>query len=198
MGGFGSGRWQQGKDTTSDYRQLDVRRLQRDGFLKPGRTFGWQWESGNKIIATINVHTEINKLTLSYKQRSNGGEWHDKIYPVWLEWTSCNYGGKRAWFLCPAKGCGRRVAVLYAGSIFACWHCHKLAYLCQRETPPDRAIRRANRIRRRLGWKEGILNPNGDKPKGMHWHTFERLTHQHNVLFKTSLDGMSQQLGLRD
>jgi len=65
MGGFGSGRWQQGKDTTSDYRQLDVRRLQRDGFLKPGRIFGWQWESGNKIITTINVHTEINKLNKS-------------------------------------------------------------------------------------------------------------------------------------
>jgi Transposase DDE domain len=32
-----------------------------------------------------------------------------------LEWTPCNYGGARPWFLCPMDGCRRRVAVLYAG-----------------------------------------------------------------------------------
>ena len=197
MRGFGSGRWQQGKDTTSDYRQLDVRRLQRDGFLTPGRTFGWQWESGEETMATINVHTEVEKLTLSYKHRSNGDEWKDENYPVQLDWTSCNYGGMRTWFLCPGKGCGRRVAILYGGAIFACRYCHKLAYPSQRETAPDRLIRRANRIRRRLGWKEGILNLPGSKPKRMHWNTFERLTHQHNWFLGASLDGMSQQLGQR-
>ncbi len=196
MGGFGSGRCQQGKDTTSDYRRLDVRQLQRDGFLKPGRAFDWQWESGNKILATVNVHTEINKITLSYKQRSNSKEWKDVSYPVWLDWTWCNYGDWRAWFLCP--GCGRRVAILYGGATFACRHCYKLAYPCQRETALDRVARRANRIRRRLGWEEGILNLPSGKPKGMHWNTFERLTHQHNVLLGTSLDGMKERLGLRN
>ena len=43
MGGFGSGRGQGGKDTTSDMRALDIRRLQRDGLLTPGRAFGWNW-----------------------------------------------------------------------------------------------------------------------------------------------------------
>jgi len=196
MGGFGSGRRLQSKNTTNDYRQLDIRKLQREGLLKPGRFFSRQWISGNKIIATINVHSEINKITLSYKHKSYGNEWKDVSYTVWLDWTWCNYGDWRAWFLCP--GCGRRVAILYGGATFACRHCYKLAYPCQRETALDRVARRVNRIRRRLGWKEDILNPNGDKPKGMHWNTFERLTHQHNVLFKTSLDGMEQQLGLRN
>ena len=41
MGGFGSGRGQRGKDTTSDMRALDIRKLQRDGLLTPGRAFGW-------------------------------------------------------------------------------------------------------------------------------------------------------------
>ena len=36
MGGFGSGSGQGGRNTTSDYRALDVRRLQRDGLLTPG------------------------------------------------------------------------------------------------------------------------------------------------------------------
>ena len=41
MGGFGSGRGQRGKDTTSDMRPLDIRKLQRDGLLTPGQAFGW-------------------------------------------------------------------------------------------------------------------------------------------------------------
>jgi len=196
MGGFGSGRRLQSKNTTNDHHQFDVRRLQRDGFLKPGRTFSWQWKSGNKVMATVNVHTEVNKLKLCYKQRLNENEWKDMSYPVWLDWTWCNYGNWRAWFLCPAEGCGRRVAILYGGAIFACRHCYKLAYPCQRETTFDRAARRANRIRGRLGWEEGIFNLPDGKPKGMHWKTFERLSHQHNLYCITSLDGMRQQLTL--
>ena len=194
MGGLG--RWQQGKDLTYELNQLDVRRLQREGLLKPGKKFSRQWTLGNKTITTINVHTEKNKITLSHKQRSNGNEWRDKIYPIYLDWTWCNFGNWRAWFLCP--GCGRRVAILYGGATFACRHCYKLAYPCQRETASDRAARRANRIRRRLGWMEGILNPRDGKPKGMHWRTFEKLTDQHNMLLGTSLDGMKQQLGVKD
>ena len=38
MGGFGSGQ-RGGKDCTGDMRQVDVRRLQRDGYLKPGVAF---------------------------------------------------------------------------------------------------------------------------------------------------------------
>ncbi len=196
MGGFGSGCRLQSMNTTNDYQQLDVRQLQRNGFLKPGRTFGWQWKSDNKIMATVNVHTEINKVKLSYKQRSNGNEWKDVSYTVWLDWTWCNYGDWRAWFLCP--GCGRRVAILYGGTTFACRHCYKLAYPCQRETVLDRTTRRAEKIRSRMGWEEGILNSPSGKPKGMHWNTFERLTHQHNVLLGTLLDGMKERLGLRN
>ena len=35
MGGYNSGR-RGGKDCTEDMRQVDVRRLQRDGYLNPG------------------------------------------------------------------------------------------------------------------------------------------------------------------
>ena len=30
-------------------------------------------------------------------------------------------------------------------------------------------MRRADNIRKRLGWEAGILNENGGKPKGMRW-----------------------------
>ncbi len=196
MGGFGSGRGQRGKNTTSDMRPLDIRKLQRDGLLTPGRAFGWHWTVNGKEVASIQMRAEVDRVILNYRSRSNGGEWQAMEYPARLEWTGCNLGGRRAWFLCPAQGCGRRVAILFGGSNFACRHCHKLAYECQRETDDDRAMRRADTIRRRLGWKAGIANPKGDKPKGMHWRTFERLTAEHNSYVSASLAGMAQRLGL--
>ncbi len=66
-------------------------------------------------------------------------------------------------------GCEKRVAILYSGSIFAFRHCYQLAYPSQRELTYDRVARKADKIRERLGWKQGILNPRGwKKPKGMH------------------------------
>ena len=197
MGGMGSGRrYQGGKSTTSDMRALDVRRLQRDGLLTPGRAFGWNWSRNGETIASIQMRTEEDRVILNYRSRSNGDEWKAMEYPVRLEWTDCTLGGQRAWFLCPAQGCGRRVAILYGGSVFACRHCHKLNYQCQRETNDDRAARRADKIRERLKWDAGILNGNGRKPKGMHWRTFERLRAEHDAFVSASLAGMAKRLGL--
>lgn len=196
MGGRGSGRRSQsGKDATDDYRALDVRRWQRDGYLTSGRMFDWQWMRNGEMVASIQVRSESDRVTLSYRQRS-GGEWKDERYPVRLTWSSCTYGGQRAWFLCPAAGCGRRVAILYGGGIFACRHCYRLAYRSQRESPDDRALRRADRIRARLGWEPGILNGDGGKPKWMRWRTFQRLSAEHEALVGASLAGMAQQLGI--
>src|SRR3981081_1806868 len=78
------------------------------------------------------------------------------------------------WFICPAVGCGRRVEILYGGGIFACRHCYRLAYASSREDVCDRAARRADRLRARLGWEPGILNGNGGQPKWMGWGAIER------------------------
>jgi len=118
---------------------------------------------------------------------------------VYLDWTPCNFGGHRPWFLCPAHACGRRVAIIYGGGIFACRHCYQLAYASQRETADDRAARRANKIRERLGWEPGILNPKGwEKPKGMHWKTFERLNIEHDACVAESLAGIARGFGMFD
>ena len=196
MGGMGSGRrHQDGKETTDDYRALDVRRLQRDGFLAAGQSFGWSWTRNGKKEAAINIRTEADRVILGYRHQRGGSDWTNQSYPVLLAWTSCNYGGARAWFLCPARGCSRRVAKLYlGGAIFACRHCYRLAYSSQRESTDDHAARRADKIRVQLGWDVGILNLAGGKPKGMHWRTFRRLTAKHNALVGVSLAGMAERL----
>lgn len=175
MGGFGSGRaYQGGKRTTNGMLALDVRQLHRGGQLTPGQSFPKTWQQNGEELASIQMRTEVDRVILDYRIRTNDGE-RPMNYPVHLEWTGCHLGGRRAWFLCPTPGCGRRVAILFGGAVFACRHCHKLAYESQRASPSDRAMRRADRIRRRLGWDAGIANPSGGKPKGMHWRTFARL-----------------------
>ena len=126
---------------------------------------------------------------LCYRTKRNGEAWKDREVPVRLTTTPCKFGGERYWFECPALGCGRRVAILYLGTIPACRHCFRLAYPSQRETEYDRAGRRADRIRERLGWEPGFLNGIGDKPKGMHWRTYERLVHDHNRNVNQSVGG---------
>jgi hypothetical protein len=199
MGGIGSGRhWYSGaKDTTDDYRSIDVRRWKRDGLLTPHQSFGWQWSRHGEVVASIRVRTEPNRVILTYRQRIGAEEWKDESYPVYLDWTACHLGGERPWFLCPASGCGQRVAILYGGSIFACRHCYQLAYPSQREAYYDRAARKADRIRKKLGWEPGILNPKGWlKPKGMHWSTFEQLNKEHDAFVQISLNGIANHLNL--
>jgi hypothetical protein len=199
MGGPGSeNRWRYGaKSTTDDYRILDVRRLAREGMLRPGYWGGWQWTRDGETVASVQMRAEQDRVVLVYQHRSGGGEWKDERYPVRIAHTQCNLGGERPWFICPALGCGRRVAILYGGGIFACRHCYQLAYASAREDVCDRAARRADKLRARLGWEPGILNGNGDKPKWMRWRTFERLVAAHDAVVSESLATMAQRFGIK-
>lgn len=121
------------KETTSHYRELDVRMLNRDGALKPGNIATVSWSSGSSISVSA-WHNYIkliyNTLTDSYN------------YIVNLSWTECNYGGLRPWFICPQDECNKRVAILYGAKVFACRHCRNLAYDSQNESRSDREFKK--------------------------------------------------------
>jgi hypothetical protein len=121
-------------------------------------------------------------LYLRYRHQPYGGAWKEESCAIRVVYTPCHFGGDRAWFLCPAAGCTRRVAVLFGGGVFACRHCYRIAYPSTREDAWDRVTRRADVIRARLGWTPGILNGMGPKPKWMRWRTFESLLEEHDTL----------------
>ena len=95
---------------------------------------------------------------------------------IQLTTTRCHYGNVRYWFLCPR--CDGRVAVLYFNRWFGCRKCFELVYPIENEPKADRAIRRADAIRKQLGWRVGELK--GTKPKYLHWQTFNKLVARHD------------------
>jgi hypothetical protein len=81
----------------------------------------------------------------------------------------------------PDGGAGRAAAVLYlSGLRFLCRHCHSLAYASQREGRAERALRRGQKIRTRLGGSTFVVDPFPEKPKRMRWATYGRLLEQAN------------------
>jgi hypothetical protein len=170
MGGMGSGTWtrRDKKSTADQFRWLNVHCLHRDNALYPGHHFTVSWTRGGSLWGEIRVEVEANCLLLFY-HHTVGRKSQNIRERVHLDWSRCNYGGERPWFLCP--GCGRRVGILFlGGSYFLCRHCYHLSYSSQNEnTVLGRMSRTAGKLRDRLGEKCW------QKPKGMHQKTYDRL-----------------------
>lgn len=172
MGGQGSGqyiRWG-AKTRTESQSRVDIRFLKKQGWLIPNTSGILSWTCRGKPDGYINYRMETDRMVLEYNHRVNGGEWQPVEQVVRFDWTPCPLGGRRQWLLCP--GCARRVAVIYGASrLFLCRHCHGLAYGSQQESRPDRLLRRARKIKERLGVYEPMRRLTV-KPKGMHHKTF--------------------------
>jgi len=184
MGGFGSGRPSgSGRGTVEACRSIDVNRLHKTGCLRSGWAGGWQWTRDGEKVASINLRAENDWLHLSYRMRIGGGEWEDVAEAVRIVRLPCRFGGARPYFICPGvvngAACGRRVAKLHGpGRYFLCRHCYRLTHASQSEGAWDRTLRRADKIRRRLGGEPGMAAPFPERPKGMWRRTYEQLREQ--------------------
>jgi len=197
MGGSGSGRssYFNSKSLTDDFHSLDIRWLHRAGLLARKTEYPVYWYQGDRLTCSITVQPQRDGLLLKYSQRISDGSWEPISYQAPITWTNCHYGGRRPWFACPADSCSRRVAILFGGSIFACRHCHRLAYKCQREAEDLRLIRRTDKIREKLGWERGLLRVGAGKPKHMHWTTYLALLDAHDTSFRAAMASMRDFLG---
>ncbi len=184
MGGLGSGRPSgSGRDTVESCRSIDVNRLYKAGCLRPGWWGGWQWTRDGEKVASITLRAEADLLHLSYRVRIRGGEWENVEESIRIVRVPCRLGGSRPYFICPGVvngiACGRRVAKLHGpGRYFLCRHCYRLAHASQNESGWDRAVRRATKMRQRLGGDPDIAAPFPEKPKGMWRQTYQRLRQQ--------------------
>ena len=108
---------------------------------------------------------------------------------IQVQWTHCNYGGKRPWLTCP---CGKRVGKLYrGGASLGCRHCAEATYESQKKSRRGRLFQMATRIRASLGddgGRPGIDNfP--PRPFGMQRKIYERLRMQAGIIERELIQG---------
>ncbi len=175
MGGLGSGGWNAtGRTTTGQALTLDVNNLNKRGVLTAGVVAKSEWTRGGEPYGNIQIHSKENEISLIYKTRIRDGDWQDVNEAVSIVWEPCRFGGQRPFFLCPQ--CGRRIIKLYGVSRFLCRTCNNLIYPSQRERWSDRALRKANRLRQKLGGNPGMASSIAPRPRYMHHRTYEQIT----------------------
>ena len=135
------------------------------------RTFGFVMEGFTTIVLAYWIAKSKNKLERAF-------------IVLWL------IGWAMVWFA-PVYSDAGLLAVRYANVLVwvvatvialritkapnARRHCHQLVYASQREQFHDRALRKAQAIRMKLGGSASFFEPFPDKPKGMHWSTCQHL-----------------------
>ena len=197
MGGSGSGNWYRwdAKRTTESQHRIDIRWLKKQDSIRPDTMGSLSWSLGGKETSSILYRMEEDRMVLLYRHRTHLGEWEQVEQTIAFDRTFCNYGGHRIWFLCPR--CWKRVAVLYgAGKYFLCRHCYDLTYSSQQEGKADRLMRKARKIRARLGASNNLMKPILFKPKNMHQNTFDRLRREANHASNRSMIIIGQRFGI--
>lgn len=179
MGGFGSGR-QGGRGAAENRCPLDIGRLRRSGIFTAGWRGSWEWSLNGEKVSSIGIEGGRHVIVLRYRNERYGEEAQHIVEQVPIVWRGCRYGGQRPYFACPGvvNGvvCRRSVTKLYSvGKYYVCRHCGRLSYSSQSEDSCDRALRRANRIKQRLGGDPGLAASMPVRPKGMWRKTYERL-----------------------
>jgi len=197
MGGQGSGSWYRynTKTTTDTQRHIDIRWLKKNYSLEEGTSGTLSWSRRGDQTGAIRYRTEKDRMVLDYHYRRNAGEWVQVEESICFDRTPCHYGGNRLWFLCP--DCHKRVAVLYgAGKYFLCRYCYDLTYSSQQESHADRFIRKARKVRKRLGEDGSQTNLFTSKPKHMHWQTYWRLRENAEKLENLGWSSIFRQIGI--
>lgn len=176
------------KDVVEEAREIDVGQWHRDGYFgdRP-RQFVSAWYRSGRQVAAIDVRADRHGAELSYSYPRTGHEGDNESidYAVLLDWTTCNFGGERPWFLCPGvvngRACLRRVAKLYLKrGYFLCRHCHNLTYETRNVGRRHAELRKCQKIRQRLGGSANMTEPFPPRPKGMHFGTYMRFWQEHD------------------
>jgi hypothetical protein len=169
------------KRTVEGCDSIDVLDWNKRGYFDRLTTLSIEWSRRGNVHSSIKAICKEPWITLIYKYRPHPeANWVNVKQDVPMAWTPCRFGGQRPWFVCKGPSnrgrCEHNVTKLYrAGQFFACRDCHGLAYASQQEAPRYAPVLEAQKIKLRLGGSANMLEPFPDRPKGMHWRTYDRL-----------------------
>jgi hypothetical protein len=179
MGGLGSGGHNnKGRRTVEGQYRLDASDLKRRGLCRTGNVSNLFWKGSDDAPGpSMQVTGGEDAITLSYSWKRGDEPWQKHTERIALLHHERNFGGAETYFLCPK--CARTAKRLYGGGVrYLCRTCHGLVHSSTQERPGNRATRKNQKLRRRVGAEIGLGDEIGPKPKGMHRKTFERISEQ--------------------
>jgi hypothetical protein len=175
MGGYGSGGHNKRRAHLEGHRRISVASLRRHGLMRPGvySTFSWK-DNWDRPTGSIQIVGGADSVTFVYSVRANDTDsWRQIEEPVAFVRVPKPFGGQQVFFLCPR--CGRRILELALGKErFRCRSCLGIVHASSQEGPTDRAMRKANKLRKRLGAEPG-LDSWYRRPRHMRQTTFEKI-----------------------
>tara|TARA_R110002073_G_scaffold335004_1_gene525915 strand:+ start:435 stop:1058 length:624 start_codon:yes stop_codon:yes gene_type:complete len=192
MGSFCSGGGR-GAMRQGQFWDLDIAVLKRLDMLRAGHQNSLVWSRNGKEVARISVECLGDHLILNYRSRDRGGEWEPIRDHIPLSFTTPNYGGKRAWFICP--NCGKRKRVLWGRKLYRCAKCYGMTHNSQYEDRASRLLDRAQKIKVKLGGDASCMELFPPKPKGMHWRTYEVQRNDYERLYSAANEATLMQFG---
>ena len=196
MGGCGSGGWNRtARSTTEDLRRISIQSLLRDRVLDGPRSITTTWSRNGEKVASIGIVGGRNAIRLHYRHQGYGEtEWRSVDETVRIDWRPNRYGGATPYFECPR--CKRSVWHLYLTSGYnLCRHCCRLTYESRRQRSYDRMAETVHRLRMKLGGEPGFDQVIPDKPKGMHWRTYNGTCARIHAMERASWDRAAVWLG---
>ncbi len=159
--------------------KLDINHLIREDVIRPGEHAIWCVSfrsSSGRIYDRASTVADMRPGRFPHLKIKHCGREQE----ISLCFAHRHFGGRQWYFTCP--GTHEQVSVLWkppGSPIFASrqFFGRQVAYGSQFETPRDRALSAARDIRRGIGGPDCIscIDPFPQKPKGMHWATYDRL-----------------------
>jgi len=163
MGGYSSGRYRtRNRASVEQALCLDIRRIRRDGFVRPGSLMAGvvTWSRGGNPTGSIGLTVDLRDPENSVAVLDFAADGEPQNQRIALMSKPCRYGGRRYYFWCPHSW--RRCEVLCCvGGVFASRQFHRLTYASQSESPVDRAARAHWKAEARALGEGGHPRPRG-------------------------------------
>jgi hypothetical protein len=177
---------------------VDLAYLRRNQMLVPGYNGSLIWRRGDSRTGSVGVKATAHGITLTYSSRRLDGDTRHVNELIPFSYTPTRFGGRRQWFLC--LSCRKNCRVIYgSGTYFRCRECCHLRYASQHQPAYQRAIDRANRIRRKMSDDRGSAfsgDPLPLKPPRMRAATYSRLCREYEIASRAWCAGVTKRFDL--
>lgn len=165
-------------NTTNHYPHISMMQHVKQLFTLPvGTRLKFPFPSYYGDEFRLNVFFTGKTILVGYKLQES---W---AYHIKYAEQKTQFEGKKYWFICPIKGCRKRVDKLYLkDELLGCRKCHKLLYPSQNRSKYTLPIYKLERLEKKLKGKGRWGSP-PPRPQGMHHQTYEKLAREYADTF---------------